>query len=324
MGIQSQSASAPTGTGPWNSLRQRTEGRRAVPGPFVIGLTLLLVLGCTDAVLAWGPAVHIGLADAVLGNLGLLPAGIAVALQKHRAAYRYGSIAADVVFAKRWSKVKQFCHHWSTAFNLLEKAQSQQAEAFAYGYLSHLAADTVAHGKYVPRQVLLSGSTLNFGHLYWELRADAVQDETTWRRLSRLLQTDHAEHHGALRGHLRETFLPYQLNVLLFYRMNSMATRPAVRRTLDAWGRSLGSELSTNELAGYQAEALERTQAVLSQGSRSSVVQEDPNGTSALMRVSVHRRDTRRRRRRGIEASRGIGEVSRAFGAKVAAADDGG
>ena len=274
--------------------------------------------------MAWGPAVHVGLADAVLGNLGLLPAAIAVILQKHRAAFRYGSIAADVVFAKRWSRIKQSCHHWSTAFSLLERAETEQAEAFAYGYLSHLAADTVAHGKYVPRQVLLSGSTLNLGHLYWELRADATQTEATWERLSHLLIVDHDEHHGALRGHLCETFLPHEWNLLLFYRVNSMAARPAVRRALDVWGRSWGSELPANVLAEYQSESIERIRSVLLIGSRSAVVRDDPNGTSALMRVSVHRRDARRRRRRGMSGERGLVEASRAFGPAVVGGSDGG
>jgi len=302
----------------------RHRGRGSLSRPFVVGLAVLLVLGCTDAVLAWGPAVHIGFANAVLGNLGLLPAAIAVILKKHRTAYRYGSIAADVVFVKRWSRVKQSCHHWSTAFNLLERAETERAEAFAYGYLSHLAADTVAHGKYVPRQVLLSGSTLNLGHLYWELRADATQAEATWERLSRLLRADHDDHHGALRGHLSETFLPHHWNLLLFYRMNSMAIRPVVRRTLEAWGRSWGSELPADVLAEYQSESIERIRSVLALGSRSAVVREDPNGTSALMRVSVHRRDARRRRRRGIEKERDLTEASRAFGPMVVGGSQGG
>lgn len=300
---------------------RRAESLSRLP---VVVIAALVVLGVADSAMAWGPAMHIGLADTVLGNLGLLPAAVAVVLRGHRTAYRYGSIAADVVFAKRLSRIKQFCHHWSTGFRLLERAETEQGQAFAYGYLSHLAADTVAHGKYVPRQVLLSGSTLNLGHLYWELRADATQAEPTWDRLTRLLRANHDEHDGALRGHLRETFLPHDWNLLLFYRMNAAATRPAVRKALAAWGRSWGSELPADLLGEYQSESIERIQSILKEGARSAVVHDDPNGTSALMRVSVHRRDARRRRRRGLNDGRGLEEAERAFGPMVAAGSPGG
>ena len=93
-----------------------------------------------DQALAWGPATHIGLASTMWEYLSVLPAAVAAVLARHRIAYLYGSIAADIVFAKRLSRVKQFCHHWSTAFRMLDSAADGRAKAFAYGYLSHLAA----------------------------------------------------------------------------------------------------------------------------------------------------------------------------------------
>src|SRR5262245_12323119 len=130
-------------------------------------------LGLSEAVFAWGPATHVGISGSALSQISLLPTAIAAILVRNPLSYLYGSIAADVVFAKRWSRVKQFCHHWSTGFRLLDTAEDDRAQAFAYGYLSHLAADTVAHGKYVPHQIATSGTTQNFGHFYWELRADS-------------------------------------------------------------------------------------------------------------------------------------------------------
>ena len=66
-------------------------------------------------------------------------------------------------------------------------------------------------------------------------------------------------------------------------------------------------------LAGYQAESLERILSVLEHGSRSAVLRDDPNGTSALMQVGVRRREARRLRRRGVDVQRRVLEASLGF-----------
>ena len=145
------------------------------PRVWAIFIAIGMLLGEVDTVLAWGPGTHIALSGSILERLHLLPAAIGALLARHGIAYLYGSIAADMVFAKRLSRVKQFCHHWSTGFGLLDAARTDRDRSFAYGYLSHLAADTVAHGKFVPRQIVVSNYAVGLGHLYWELRADSMQ-----------------------------------------------------------------------------------------------------------------------------------------------------
>lgn len=278
--------------------------------PTVIVALLVLLTG-TDQALAWGPVTHVNLAASVLERLPLLPAAVAMVLAKHGVAYMYGSIAADIVLAKRWSRIKQFCHHWSTAFGLLDAAKDDRATAFAYGYLSHLAADTVAHSKFVPRQIVVSESSVSFGHFYWELRADATEAEANWQLLEKVLKHDHAEHHQALAGHMRGTFLPYELNRLLFGQMNALTVRREFRHTVDLWNRYSRWFLSPELVDGYRAEALDRVFSILTDGHRSMLTREDPNGTSALMHLRVRRREVRRLRRRGLPVERRLLEASR-------------
>lgn len=275
-----------------------------------LAVVLFFLLGCADEVLAWGPATHVSLATEVLANLSLLPAAVAAVLARHKLAYRYGNIAADVVFAKRWSRVKQFCHHWSTAFRVHDAAADEKAKAFAYGYLSHLAADTVAHGKYVPRQIVISRSSVNFGHFYWEMRADAAQADASWSLLQRTLRRDHAHHHRELERHITDTFLPYELNRMFFESMNALAVRQTFRRTVSAWHRYSRIELPSGLMDGYRAECLDRIYQILSQGARSALLREDPNGTSALMQLRVRRREERRLKRRGLPVERRLLEAS--------------
>lgn len=276
-------------------------------------LAFLFVLGAGELALAWGPATHIGLGETVLGQLGLLPAAVAGLIGRHVVSYLYGSIAADVVFAKRWSRVKQFCHHWSTGFRLLETAEEEPGRAFAFGYLSHLAADTVAHGKYVPHQIATSRCSQNFGHFYWELRADSAQPEPAWQTLQNILRNDHSHHHGLLRNHITDTLLSYPVNRVLFDGMNALAVRQTFRRTIDTWGRLSRWPLRADLLRGYESESVDRILSVLAEGQRSAVLREDPNGTAALMNLKVRKVEDRRRKRRGVALDRRIREASWQF-----------
>lgn len=261
---------------------------------------------------AWCSTTHVELARTTLAHLGALPAAIAAILGGHRIAYIYGNIAADLVFAKKLSRVRQFCHHWSTAFRLLDEAPDDSSRAFAYGYLSHLAADTVAHGQFVPRQVAISRSTVNFGHLYWELRADALLPPESGELLREVVQADHAPYHRIIEPHFDPALLSFELNRRLFDRINEFILKPRFRRTVDLVDRCSRWYLSPALVERYRASCVDRIQSVLSEGARSAVLREDPNGNSALMQLRVNRREDRKRRRRGLPNVHRMRETARA------------
>lgn len=279
---------------------------------FVVFVVVLLA-GSARPAHAWGPGTHVGLGVSVLEELGLLPASIAALLARNTLAYLYGNIAADVVFAKRLSRVKQFCHHWATGFRLLEKAEDDGGKAFALGYLSHLAADTVAHGKFVPRQLTAHDCTMNFGHFYWELRADALQTPATWDVAREVIQEDHSVHHQVLAAHLTDTFLTFDMNRALFERMNAIASLAGFRRTMGLWGRLSRWKMPIEFVNHYQSESVERILTILSQGDRSALLHEDPNGTAALIEAKEHRKRVRRLRRAGVRVDRRHIEMSGGF-----------
>ncbi|RME38958.1 MAG: hypothetical protein D6788_06380, partial [Planctomycetota bacterium] len=228
-------------------------------------------------------------------------------------AYLFGNIAADIVFAKRLSRIKQCCHHWSTAFSLLQRAESDRDRAFAYGYLSHLAADTVAHGKYVPRQLVLTHMPVNVGHFFWELRADAMEPASRRRLLEHILEHGDETHHAQLARQLRGTLLPYDVNRALFHSVQSLTVRKTFTRGLGLWHECSRWYLSPELLAGYRSECLDRIASILRDGVKSPLMREDPNGTSALMQVAVHRREVRRLRRRGVPVHHRLRETSRGW-----------
>jgi len=58
------------------------------------------------------------------------------------------------------------CHHWHVGEEILAAADSPELSAVGYGYLAQLAADTVAHNLFVPRQLLITSTTQALGHTY--------------------------------------------------------------------------------------------------------------------------------------------------------------
>jgi hypothetical protein len=260
-------------------------------------IALVVVLGITSDAWAWGPATHVKLASDVLSHLELLPAAIATLIYRYRRAFTYGNVATDTVFAKKMTRIKQICHHWTTGFGLLESAKTDEGRAFAYGYLSHLAADTVAHNKFLPRQIAVSRSTVTFGHLYWEIRADAVVERHQWQRLRNVLRDHYPEPEGMLREFLVDTLLSFRANRLLFKRMNLLASERAWRRSVDFWAQISRFQLDAVTLHGFQQESLSRILDVLTHGQASVVLHEDPNGNSALDYAKAQRKQLRQMKR---------------------------
>lgn len=260
-----------------------------------LAAVLTLVL-CSDAY-AWGPATHVKLASDLLANLSLLPAAVAALIVRNRRFFVYGNVATDTVFAKKLSRVKQICHQWYTGFSLLDRAESDAGRAFAYGYLAHLAADTVAHNKYLPRQMAVSRSTVSFGHLYWEIRADARIDRPYWSQLRRLLRGRFPEPEALLEAHLTNTLLSFQTNRFLFRRMNLLASESAWRRSVDFWSRLSRFDLDPAMLESYHGDSISRVIDVLRLGRSSVVLHEDPNGNFALAYAKAQRRQLRQMKR---------------------------
>ncbi|HOW69557.1 MAG TPA: zinc dependent phospholipase C family protein [Phycisphaerae bacterium] len=265
-------------------------------------LAVLAVLGLPGSAMAWGAAMHVNLASDLLGQLQLLPAATAAILIRHRRDYLFGNIAADVVLAKKWSRVRQFCHHWGTGLAMLAEARNHQGRAFALGYLSHLAADTVSHNKFLPRQMTMTRTTLSLGHLYWEMRADSMVAPRYWEELRRLLREVFDEHEACLQARFKNTFLPFTANWRVFYRLNRFLGQKMWRKTLDRWYNLSRWRLSESMLNSYRAECLERMRDVVARPRDSELLREDPNGNAALAYTKAQRRQLRQMARAGLVA----------------------
>jgi hypothetical protein len=151
---------------------------------------VLLVFVLPGQAWAWGPATHVYLGSGVLQSLSLLPDAVRQLLAAYPADFLYGSVAADISLAKKYVPAGRHCHHWHVGEEIFQRAPTDRLRAMGLGYLAHLAADTVAHNFYVPRQLLLTSSTKALGHSYWEHRMD-VQLGETYTSLARHVVMDH-------------------------------------------------------------------------------------------------------------------------------------
>ena len=82
------------------------------------------------------------------------------------------------------------CHYWHVGQEIHDEARDDSLRAFGLGYLCHLAADTVAHNYFVPRQLVLTASTASVGHAYWESRVETHLGAAYARAAKELIQMD--------------------------------------------------------------------------------------------------------------------------------------
>jgi hypothetical protein len=125
------------------------------------------------AAFAWGPLTHIYLGNELLSLGALLPAGLLEIVRRYRKDFVYGNVMADIIIGKKYLPDDKSSHSWEVAFGLLKAAATPQQKAFVYGYLCHLAADTVAHNSYTAEKK-------NIGHTLLEMKADSIIDKKYW------------------------------------------------------------------------------------------------------------------------------------------------
>lgn len=125
-----------------------------------------------EQALAWGPGVHLALGNSVLANLACLPPLVASVLARHKDAFLYGCLSADIFIGKGTDFHPGHSHNWVTGFKLLKSAKDRRVLAYGYGYMTHLAADVVAHNYFVPNALAAMNSGSNLSHVYVEAQAD--------------------------------------------------------------------------------------------------------------------------------------------------------
>jgi hypothetical protein len=255
----------------------------------VVGLALF-----PHAAHAWTPGTHIYLGETVLANLGQLPGAIADLLRAYPYDFLYGSIAADTSTAKKYAPVGRHCHAWHVGQEIHDRADTEALRAFGLGYLSHLAADTVAHNFFVPRQLVLTSTTIAIGHSYWESRFETHLGEHFARTAMDVIRMDHGFSDAHLDGILSPTIFSVRTSRRLFRGMVGLAETQSWQRAFRAVADRSRWDLTDDLVERQMSVAFQLVMDQLASGVEAQARRLDPSGEASLrmakrMRLEVMR-----------------------------------
>jgi hypothetical protein len=166
----------------------------------IFSVIILKELILSDGAFAWGPAVHTVISCNILGSCTQILPGIASILQSFSNEYIYGSISADFFIGKGQKKKKGHSHNWETGLKFLGDVNNEKEAAYAYGFLSHLAADVVAHNYFVPDLVHRVSKWKRLGHIYSEAVADKFVDPLYLKIAKDVLAMNHIDFDNLLKS----------------------------------------------------------------------------------------------------------------------------
>jgi hypothetical protein len=250
------------------------------------------------------------LGEAVLRSLHLVPPHVADLLRAFPYDFLYGSIAADTSIAKKYAPVGRHCHFWNVGQEIYERARDEPLRAFGLGYLAHLAADSVAHNYYVPRQLAVTASTAALGHSYWESRIDMHISSAYARRARELIMRDHARSDDHLDRILSPTIFSTPTNRRIFRGMVHVADSESWQRIFALMTENSRWDLTDEEVGRQLTRAFDFVVDWLRRGEQSEPYALDPSGDEPL-------RIAKRVRRAALRAGgedRVLEEADRRFG----------
>ena len=267
----------------------------------VLLVFLILLLFPQDA-LAWGPGVHMAIGNNVLAHLHLFAPALSSVLAAHPEQYLYGCLSADIFIGKGCSYTPTHSHNWDTGRALLRQARDAETQAYAYGYLSHLAADVIAHNYLVPNILGFSAGRGKFAHTYVEMLAD-LQVECPRKQASRIFRVPHPSADETLVLAVGQKNFPFTIKKRIFRQSLRLVEKRSYKNSLRAF-RSL-LPFASKEV--FIAEAISYAQDLvfdlLQNPMRSPVLECDPIGSSNLSQV---RRFQRKQRSYYTERGEGI------------------
>ncbi|MEO0650095.1 MAG: zinc dependent phospholipase C family protein [Planctomycetota bacterium] len=245
---------------------------------WTLALALTLALTWT-----WGPGTHLEYAARVHTRRDQLPADRGRLIDEQREAYDYGNLAADIINFKAYGGHYNHCHRWTIVDDMRAEATTEREEAFILGYLSHLAADTIAHNHFVPYHLArYRRGGKGLGHLFWELSADRHVPDERWTRVDELKRDDRLTSLDRLvNATVARKALPMRANRILFDHVLLVGARDSWRRQMERVLPRERVSLEADFLESFRAAATERVLLALSDGGVEQLAHVDTNGKAA-------------------------------------------
>lgn len=257
----------------------------------------ILLAACTIWVLfpsdawAWGAGVHLQVGMFALDNLTLFSTALQKILAAHPYDFLYGCISADITIGKKYTHYLKHCHSWRVARQILHAAETDRQKACAWGYLSHLAADTVAHSYFVPVKMIRTFNTVLLKHTYWEMRYETLADPEVWKIARDLAQKDFKENDMMMRKVLANTLFSFSTNKRLFSSILLLSRLQHWQKMLRSLSESSKYPLGHENAEEYFDLARQASLSILSHPDDSPYLSADPTGENALETGRMLRRN---------------------------------
>jgi len=258
--------------------------------PVAMILTILLI---PANAFAWGAGIHLQLGSDLLNNLSLVRPAIAAVIGEFPHDFLYGCIAADITIGKKFTHYLLHCHRWRMGMNVLDAAGTDSQKACAYGYLSHLAADTVAHNYFVPYNIMGSFSSLALKHAYWEMRVETYVDREIWEVGRKVAMENYQSNDALLRRVISDTLFSFGTNKRIFNSIllvSRLEKWQGVMKTLSDTSRYT---IEVEEFDECMAMAREAIFGILNEVTESRFFSADPTGERALNTAEMVRKNLR-------------------------------
>jgi zinc dependent phospholipase C len=257
-----------------------------------LATALFIILLPHDA-LAWGAGVHLQLGMSVLENLQAINPVAAAAIGKFPYDFLYGCIAADITVGKKFTHDLLHCHRWRNGFKVLDNSGSDARRACAYGYLSHLAADAVAHNYFVPYKIMRSFATITHNHAYWEMRFDNYVGREIWETARKVSLENYRANDELLRKVISDTIFSFGTNKRIFNSILLVSRLEKWQQVLQTINDSSRYVLEETDRDEYMLLARQAVFDFLADGEDSRFFRADPTGERALVAADTVRRNLR-------------------------------
>src|SRR6478736_1955175 len=276
----------------WPTLRSAQDDANSVlyPPTCLPAAAVLCVAFRPTAAGAWTRGTHVFLAEQIVNGAHLVPGVLGELIRAFPYDYLYGSIAADTSFAKKYAPAGRHPHAWHVAQELHDQAESDALRAFGLGYLSHLAADVIAHNHFVPRQLVLSRGPAGVAHAYWEARIERVLGHRYSREAMDLLRMDHTPADRLLDTVLSPTIFSIPNNRRIFRGMVRIADQRSYQATLRLAEDFSGVALTEEDVGRHLEQSRDAIVAMLAEQD-AKIREFDPSGDKALKEARYVRKE---------------------------------
>lgn len=248
----------------------------------ILIILITLLLGLPETAAAWGPATHLEIGSAILNNTRHIAPAIASLIEAYPYDFLYGNISADVVVGKNLVTELKHCHNWKVGFKMLRLARGDSQKAFAYGYLSHLAADTVAHNHFIPEMMIRSFSARTLRHIYWEMRFDSLADKRVWQLPKKMVKEIHVDNDSLMDAVIEGTPLSFRTNKTIFSGLMNL-------QKIDQWHRMLALlsirskwAMHKEDKVRYHGASIDAITGLLANPQKAACLKKDPTGRHSL------------------------------------------